>query len=449
MTSNAILQLMPDFLSGCRNLYLNLETVAFVLAVFGFTFLCIRAFRENSLSGIYSGLVSLTVASLAVMLLPGWCDTVTDGVSDLIHLCGWNEDIGGVFQAYNQAIATKFGTANIGNAQQVIGGNGGTPQAASGVHITHFGYPGDPNGDGNSRQGIGAFPFDSAPGSLNNIGALRAAALSPDVATAYNVQPGQQFNVQVAGGQTMTLVYADKTDLSLTGRIDLFDPQDQIGALDGASVTNIAGGPVTVQQGFNILDPIGSTWALIQRAAVWLLSVLALVIMAGMVFLQQMAIQIEIALSPIFVGFALVPSLRGVATRFFTNLASLLLWPLGWIIVALINQGLLDLALASSTQDNIGTGIWYAVGSPIAWIMVAVMTIAGSFLAPLFISGIVTASSTAMLPLVAAAWARTGGAALAPVAAGMSGAASSTVNQSVRSTLMPTINYARRPISKP
>src|SRR5262249_31257536 len=147
MTSNAILQLMPDFLSGCRNLYLNLETVAFVLAVFGFTFLCIRAFRENSLSGIYTGLVSLTVASLAVMLLPGWCDTVTDGVSDLIHLCGWNEDIGGVFQAYNQAIATKFGTANIGNAQQVIGGNGGTPQAASGVHITHFGYPGDPNGD--------------------------------------------------------------------------------------------------------------------------------------------------------------------------------------------------------------------------------------------------------------------------------------------------------------
>jgi hypothetical protein len=243
----------------------------------------------------------------------------------------------------------------------------------------------------------------------------------------------------------MTLVYADKTDPSLTGRIDLFDPQDQIGALDGASVTNIAGNPITVQQGFNILDPIGSTWALIQRAAVWLLSVLALVIMAGMVFLQQMAIQIEIALSPIFIGFALIPALRGVATRFFTNLASLLLWPLGWIIVALINQGLLDLALASSTQDNVGTGIWYAVGSPIAWIMVAVMTIAGSFLAPFFISRILTASATAMLPLVAAAWARTGGAALAPVAAGMNGAVKSTVNQNVRSALMPTINYAKRP----
>jgi hypothetical protein len=444
MTSNAILQLMPDFLSGCRNLYLNLEAVVFVLAVFGFTLLCVRAFRENSVSGIYSGLVSLTIASLTVMLLPSWCDTVTDGVSDLIHLCGWNQDIGGVFQAYNQAIATKFGTANLGGSVQA-GGNGGTPQTASGVHITHYGYSGDPNGDGNSRQGVGAFPFDSAPGSLNNIGALRAAALSPDVANAYNVQPGQQFNVQVAGGQTMTLVYADKTDPSLTGRIDLFDPQDQIGALDGASVTNIAGNPITVQQGFNILDPIGSTWALIQRAAVWLLSVLALVIMAGMVFLQQMAIQIEIALSPIFIGFALIPALRGVATRFFTNLASLLLWPLGWIIVALINQGLLDLALASSTQDNVGTGIWYAVGSPIAWIMVAVMTIAGSFLAPFFISRILTASATAMLPLVAAAWARTGGAALAPVAPGMNGAVKSTVNQNVRSALMPTINYAKRP----
>jgi hypothetical protein len=134
MTSNAILQLMPDFLSGCRNLYLNLEAVVFVLAVFGFTLLCVRAFRENSVSGIYSGLVSLTIASLTVMLLPSWCDTVTDGVSDLIHLCGWNQDIGGVFQAYNQAIATKFGTANLGVSVQA-GGNGGTPQTATGIHV--------------------------------------------------------------------------------------------------------------------------------------------------------------------------------------------------------------------------------------------------------------------------------------------------------------------------
>ena len=122
---------------------------------------------------------------------------------------------------------------------------------AVGVQITHYGYPGDLTPDSNSSQGIGAFSFDSAPGSLNSIGALRAVALSPDVAQQYKLQPGQSFNVQVAGGQTISLVYADVvpsvnpyTGQPETGRIDVFDPNNQIGSLDGAQVIAVAGGPV-------------------------------------------------------------------------------------------------------------------------------------------------------------------------------------------------------------
>jgi hypothetical protein len=51
-----------------------------------------------------------------------------------------------------------------------------------------------------------AFDFDTAPGSLGNIGALRAVSLSPDVAAAYHINPGDSFNIQLAGGQTMSLV---------------------------------------------------------------------------------------------------------------------------------------------------------------------------------------------------------------------------------------------------
>ena len=116
------------------------------------------------------------------------------------------------------------------------------------VILTHYGYeaPGTPNYDPNSAQGIGAFPFDTAPGSLNNIGAGRAVALSSDIVKQYGLQPGQSFNVQVAGGQMMTFVFADKTADYLTGRIDVFDPAGTFN-LDGAQVVQIAGGPVLAQ----------------------------------------------------------------------------------------------------------------------------------------------------------------------------------------------------------
>ena len=37
------------------------------------------------------------------------------------------------------------------------------------------------------------------------------AALSPDVAAKYNLQPGERFTVTTANGQTCNLLYADKT----------------------------------------------------------------------------------------------------------------------------------------------------------------------------------------------------------------------------------------------
>jgi P-type conjugative transfer protein TrbL len=124
----------------------------------------------------------------------------------------------------------------------------GDVQKLAAVILTHYGYeaPGTPNYDPNSAQGIGAFGFDTAPGSLNNIGAGRAVALSPDIVQQYGLQPGQSFNVQVAGGQMMTFVFADKTADYLTGRIDVFDPAGTF-SLDGAQVVQIAGGPVLAQ----------------------------------------------------------------------------------------------------------------------------------------------------------------------------------------------------------
>lgn len=167
---------------------------------------------------------------------------------------------------------------------------------AQALELTHYGYekPGEANYDTNSAQGIGAAGF-SAPGSLNAVNAsgVTAAALSPDVAAQYGLTLGQQFTV-VAGGQTYNLEYADKTADYLTGRIDLFDPNDTF-AGSGTQVTSVAGGPVlpTPQAGngalvaatinMAIVDPLlqkfqaaGATWATaIKGAASWLFWVLA------------------------------------------------------------------------------------------------------------------------------------------------------------------------------
>ena len=66
------------------------------------------------------------------------------------------------------------------SAANTIGGllNQDGQTAIGGIKITHYGYPSDPNGNANDRAGIGAFDFDTTPGSLGNIGALRAASLS-------------------------------------------------------------------------------------------------------------------------------------------------------------------------------------------------------------------------------------------------------------------------------
>jgi hypothetical protein len=48
------------------------------------------------------------------------------------------------------------------------------------------------------------------------------------------------------------------------------------------------------------------------------------------------------ALSPLLIGFMAIPALKHTGTRYLTNLAGVLLWPLGWAVAALVTQGILD-----------------------------------------------------------------------------------------------------------
>src|ERR1700757_4791796 len=109
--SSSMLQLVPDFLAGVVRLHDLLAGVCLVLCFAGLTILALQAFREHSVGQIWPGMIQLILASVLLSSLPSWCDTIMDGVQDLVHQCGWSDFPGSVYQAYDQAIATKFGTA--------------------------------------------------------------------------------------------------------------------------------------------------------------------------------------------------------------------------------------------------------------------------------------------------------------------------------------------------
>jgi hypothetical protein len=212
------LQIAPGFLDGVSRLHNSLQGVTLVLAFCGLMIVAIQALRTHDVSSIIGTLIRMAIAVVLLGLLGTWGGLLNDAVTGLMADLGWGATFpGGLATEYRNALLRRFGSDSVQAGQS----SGVQLQSTQGgVKITHYGYekPGDPNYDSKSAEGIGAFDFDSAPGSLQAIGAGRAAALSPDVAALYNVQPQQSFNVQLEGGQQITLVYADKTDPSLAGR---------------------------------------------------------------------------------------------------------------------------------------------------------------------------------------------------------------------------------------
>jgi P-type conjugative transfer protein TrbL len=191
--------------------------------------------------------------------------------------------------------------------------------------LTSYGYPGDTSYDSNSGAGIG--------NHNNQLTALQSAALSPDVAQQYGIRLGQSFSVTAANGQTFNLIYADSTDASLTGRIDVYDPQAILGGNNfSAGVQSVNNGPVLFGNGiagtgtavnFNhtaippYIDAILSkfesaakSWGdVIQGAAAklfWMLALISLVWTGTVMILRQadlMEIMAEVFRYIMFTGF--------------------------------------------------------------------------------------------------------------------------------------------------
>jgi hypothetical protein len=383
-----------------HKLHDDLTAVAFVLCFAGIlTHLCI-ALNRGDLRSVLPNLTRLGLIPIIIVGLETWGDTLVDIVT------GLNDDIGAssgstIFQDYQAAIARKLGTAaasaNLNQTNQPnmpLGEGEGSQgfQPTNGAILTHYAYQGDSTPDTNSAQGIGAFPFSSAAGSLIP---MYSAALTDAAAAQYHVQPGQSFTVGTSTGSTYNLVYADRAPQSDV-RVDIYDPNNALGAGNNFSqgLTSLNGGPIV--QGATGLqsmlpNPGGSIGDQVMWAIALSLSWVASAIMYLMTIAQKILYLIEIAISPVFIAFLMIPALAHLARRFFMILVGICLWPFGWAVANMVTRILIDLAVNPTMNQGLATAnVAASLTGPLAGfaylIIIAVWVIGSTLAAPAMIA---------------------------------------------------------------
>jgi hypothetical protein len=447
----------------------------------GLTMAVVEAQNQRSSSLLWPLFVRMGAVSFLVGSLPIWGNLLQSGVNDLITQLGLTQVSGNVYEAYRDAVAARFGSENATSnpTLQGVSANNTSTQApfnvtgegdtsaginigqSTGVKLNHFGYEkaGDPDSDPNSPRGIGAFNFDSAPGSMVP---LESAAVSADVATKYNLQPGQLFTITTANGP-MTLQYADKTADWVTGSVDVYDPNNVLADNQLISITSLNGGPVSATAAPSAMDwlsnPVGTLQKFVIDRLVWLLSLAALGIMWLMSCVQQILYLVEIAISPIFLGCLIVPPLISVGVRFLSSLVAICLWPLAWAVCDLVTRVLVSIAVNPTNDPGLAA---FGTGAMLLgyWILLAIWVIGSSIVGPWMISNSLMGGSSAITAVlggtvgaaVASATRVAYRAALLSAGTGSisgGGGASGPISPTSATLMTPHQNFATRPISKP
>ena len=88
--------------------------------------------------------------------------------------------------------------------------------------------------------------------------------------------------------------------------------------------------------------------------ALWILGLLASLILFYAYLVQKFVLYVGYALSPIFIGFLAVQTLRSTGAGYLQGLAGVMLWPLAWGVAALLTNGLIDFMTDQSFITVVG-----------------------------------------------------------------------------------------------
>jgi hypothetical protein len=469
--NNSVLSLIPGFTSEAQQLFNTLSGVTVVLAFAGLTIQTIQALRDRAAVSIFPTLIRLMICVILLGSIASWGNMLASTVNDVVTQLGLGTTSGGVFTAYQKAIAQKWGSNSAPAGSFESGGSNGQSAGttgtfgaaplptgvATGTKVTAYGFSTDLTGDSNSAAGIGNHNNQlvayGTPG-------FTSAALTESAAQQYGVTLGQNFTVPGANGQVYQLNYADTVPSTFNGastgnRIDIFDPNQLLtGGDDNNFLTTANGVSLGDIPANGIGNVIGSGISKIGDSLnimlLWplthMLSLIALGIMWLMQAVQEILFQVEIAVAPIFIGMFMIPRLIGTATKFFASLVSITAWGIGWAICDLLTTALINLAV--NPTNNVAV----TAASPLTaigiWITLAIWVLGSSLIAPLIVSAMLMQGSSGL----AAVFGATVGSAssrllMSPVIGAASTAAGSSVS-AVSSQSSAMINGMRPSVSR-
>jgi hypothetical protein len=114
--------------------------------------------------------------------------------------------------------------------------------------------------------------------------------------------------------------------------------------------------------------------------------------------LQSAILFIGYALSPIFIGMLMFPSLQNVGRNYLLNLLGIMIWPLGWGVAGLITQGMIDFMTDQSflSSQNASGVIGYSLQNLMGLAFLGIWIIFSTIAAPVIIQkAIATGNSVA------------------------------------------------------
>ena len=137
------------------------------------------------------------------------------------------------------------------------------------------------------------------------------------------------------------------------------------------------------------------TTDLIITGVLFLVGLLASFLLFWAYIIQSIILNLGYALSPLLIGFMAIPALKHTGTRYLTNLAGVLLWPLGWAVAALVTQGILDFMTDPSFEFIDPTSTLPDLQKTIGVAAVGVWIIFSTIAAPVIIQKVIAAGALA------------------------------------------------------
>ena len=154
--------------------------------------------------------------------------------------------------------------------------------------------------------------------------------------------------------------------------------------------------PTTQSSWWNVMSQLHNfTTDIIITALLWLVGQLASLMMFWGYIIQSVILNLGYALSPLLIGFMAIPALKHTGTRYLTNLAGVLLWPLGWAVAALVTQGVLDFMTDPSFEYIDPTSTLPDLQKTIGVAAVGVWIIFSTIAAPVIIQKVIVSGALA------------------------------------------------------